>query len=341
MASPLANVINADIMAGIPAPPDLKLPSLSAPQSRITTPPAIKRNAISKPVSPISKRRPLLPITAKASSPDRALRRHKYHASLKTVNPRADDEVSATCPEVQYDQRNSLLRSQSCGTFFRHNPRAAESSGAPCPTHAYATIEQELAMKSQQRHAASFYRHNPRAVDTEPLCPIHSYTTIEQEIAVKPSKTVARGVPFGNTPRRLSPRRASCAVHVYAEARSTLSEMNSATFGTAGGRTSFQRTDRALAPVHAYADPQSSLRTVGGAAFGRSASRLELPFPSHLGSSRSGLTLMPSRSRPDLAPRPTALPKLNPLPEVPLSQSESKPDDAQGSPREIEATFVA
>lgn len=339
--SPIADSLNANIMANIPAPPSLKLPSYSAPQSRIATPPPPPKRRISasKPVSPIAKK-VLSPIAKKLLSPLRGTSRsrHSFHATFAKA---AAIDLRAPCPVHDYggaSQKSKLMRTASMGTFYKHNPRDASYADAPCPVSAYISAEQELMLSRRSESVASMNRYNPRAVEQEPSCPVHSYVSAEQEIAVLPSKFSARGVKFGDTPRRLSPRRPNCAVHVYSEAKSSLSRMGTATFTTGQTRRDlFQGTDRALAPVTSYSSPKSTLKTAGGVGFGSGAARSELPFPSHPLSSRAGLTLTTSaRSRTSLAPR--TLPKLQPLPEVPSHPAKA---EGGGSPREIEDLLMA
>lgn len=332
--------VSENIMAGIPAPPSLKLPSFSAPQSRVATPPPVgRRLSASKPVSPIAKKR-LSPIAKKLLSPLRATRRHVFHATF--AKAAAAPDLRAPCPVHDYGgaaQQSNLQRTQSVGTFCKYNPRDG-SHDAPCPVHSYTSAAQEIMLSRRSDSVASFNRYNPRAVEQEPMCPVHSYVNADQEIAAMPNKTSARGVKFGDTPRRLSPRRPNCAVHVYSEAKSSLSRIGTATFSTGQTRRDlFQRTDRALAPVHSYSSPKSTLKQAGGCVgFGSSAARSELPFPSHPAlSSRAGLTLTSARSRTSLMPK--TLPKLRPLPEAACNQAKDEGD--HHSPREIEDPLIA
>lgn len=213
---------NTAIMASVPQPPVLQLPQgfHSAPASRLHTPPPPPgrrgRRAASEPVSPLAKKVPspiAKKVLAPVLSPTRGLQKHRFHA-----------------------------------TFSKHNPRAVVH-GVSCPSHAYGSAETAInyMRNGRLRGSASFPTFNPRAFEAEATCPVHSYTSVEQELRVLPSTAVG-GVKFGNTPRRLSPARANCPVHVYAAAKSTLSRMGAASFGT----------ERRLA-----AHPGASLRRVG------------------------------------------------------------------------------
>ena len=229
-------------MEGIPRPPPV---SFSAPESRVQTPPPPnhkRRNAFSKPSSPIGAKKrssigsKVMPPPAPALSPARALRRHRYHAT--------------------------------------------------------------------------FEKHNPRTADLDAPCPVHAYSSAAQEIAVLPSHSVG-GVKFGDTPRLLTAVRPNCPVHVYAEAKSTLSAIGGAPFGTSRlGRDVYQLAG--FAPVHAYASPASTLRQVGAIRWARPSKQL-----------------------------PRTLPKLAPLGEAnrPLDSAVVK-EDGDDSPREVEAPLV-
>jgi len=89
---------NTGIMDGIVAPPSLVLPTLgaSAPNSRLPTPPPVKRrNAHSVPVSPKgTKKKPLSPIASKAPLSPIVKSLYEHH---KKRSPRANKKL-APCP---------------------------------------------------------------------------------------------------------------------------------------------------------------------------------------------------------------------------------------------------
>ena len=220
-------------------------------------------------------------------------------------------------------------------TFAKFNPRDQRHETG-CPVHAYSTMKQELSVLKSTSVGGVRFSNAPRKPEHEAQCPVGAYATIEQEIAVMPSKHSVGGVKFSDTPRDcLVPKRANCPVHVYSEAKSTLSKIDSASFSTERhGRDAFQQTERALAPVHAYATPTSTLRSAGGVAFGSTA-----PRDLTMSISRTGLltaTSTPRRTTIERQPRvPTSLPKLAPLPEI----ARITKDADDGSPRGIEAVL--
>merc|ERR1719487_2245754 len=280
LRSPMPIAASPRIMEGIPRPPPV---SFSAPESRVQTPPPPnhkRRNAFSKPSSPIGAKKrssigsKVMPPPAPALSPARALRRHRYHA-----------------------------------TFEKHNPRTADLD-APCPVHAYSSAAQEIAMLPSHSVGGVKFGDTPRGAERPAPCPVHAYSSAAQEIAVLPSHSVG-GVKFGDTPRLLTAVRPNCPVHVYAEAKSTLSAIGGAPFGTSRlGRDVYQLAG--FAPVHAYASPASTLRQVGAIRWARPSKQL-----------------------------PRTLPKLAPLGEAnrPLDSAVVK-EDGDDSPREVEAPLV-
>lgn len=215
----------------------------------------------------------------------------------------------------------------------KYNPRSHRRE-APCPSHSYSTIEQELAVKPSQSVGGVKFGNTPRETHREALCPSHSYSTIEQELAVIPSHSVG-GVKFGSTPRDiLMPVRTNCPVHVYQEAKSMLSSKASATFATdLPRRDAFQQTTRSLAPVHAYAAPLSTLKTAGGVAFGSTAPRAGLLTSV----SRTGLLAANITPRRTPLERPRrAAPKLAPI----AAEKVHAAEEGDGSPRDVEAIFA-
>jgi len=251
---------NTAIMASVPQPPVLQLPQgfHSAPASRLHTPPPPPgrrgRRAASEPVSPLAKKVPspiAKKVLAPVLSPTRGLQKHRFHATFSKHNPRAVVH-GVSCPSHAYGSaetainymRNGRLRGSA--SFPTFNPRAFEAE-ATCPVHSYTSVEQELRVLPSTAVGGVKFGGTSRHLSPVRVCPVHSYTSVEQELRVLPSTAVG-GVKFGNTPRRLSPARANCPVHVYAAAKSTLSRMGAASFGT----------ERRLA-----AHPGASLRRVG------------------------------------------------------------------------------
>lgn len=341
------------VMPAVPAPPSIRIPSYSAPVSRVATPPPNprkKRQSFSQPVSPVAKKQPASPIAkAKLSpikSPGRALRKHAYHVTMSKFNPR-DHRIEAPCPSHSYttiEQELAVRPSQSVGGVkWGNTPRALNNHTVECPSHSYATMQQELAVLPSHSVGGVKWGDTPRALNKQNVeCPAHSYVSMEQELAVLPSQAVG-GVKFGDTPRDvLMPIRPNCPVHVYAEAKSMLSSTGSATFSSdRPRRDAFQQTERALAPVHAYAAPASTLRKAGGVAFGGTTPRADL-FASL---SRTGLVPASATPRRTTIERPRratmrSLPKLVPLPEPEMLNLSLKPTEGDGSPREIEAVFA-
>lgn len=330
------------IMAHIPTPPALTLPQISAscPESRLPTPPEMKRptrrQSFSQPVSP--KAKPISPITKTKPplSPTRALKKHIYAATFASHNPRAVNKL-APCPVHCYSSPEQELKVKPSravgGVKFSEVPRDVLAPvRTNCPVHVYQEARSTLA----QLGSASFARYEERA---EPdRCPVHAYATPLSSMR-QHSATFGKAV----TPR-VETATAGPPVHAYSEPLSTLSK-GGALFGTSKqGRDAFQRTDRTLAPVHSYAELTSTLRS-GGATFGST------PRPSCLAGSLSRTGLVSSSSTPTLGllgARKTStralkpLPKLVPLTEVgvepaPAAHKQQQHDDGAGSPREVEA----
>jgi len=353
-------LVETSIMENVPTPPELMLPliSMSAPESRIPSPPAHKphkRPSFSQPVSPRpslprkngwnvvrQQLRPLSPIGKKLVSPTRALKKHAYHATFSSYNPR-EAESSAACPVHCYSNVEQELKAKPStsvgGVKFGDTMRdVLAPARSNCPVHVY----QEARSTLSQLGSASFAKHKERDDDAD-KCPVHAYAT-------PLSSMRQRQATFAKAPTPRVTDTPTCApdVHAYSEMRSTLSSKFATRFSSdRHGRDAFQGTGRALAPVHSYATPRSTLRT-GGATFGSTPRSI-------LGSgglSRTGLLVAPPRAEPPRAElfrvpsRLTAvksLPKLMPLKEIAAAPTDSPSkawaDDA-GSPREIEAALA-
>jgi len=170
--------------------------------------------------------------------------------------------ISASAPDSRLPSPPSLKQSRRQSSFsqpvsprkngwqlMRKNMKPLSPIGKKCP------LSPTRALKKHAYHA-TFSAYNPREAESSAACPVHSYSTIEQELKAKPSKSVG-GVKFGDTERDvLAPARHVCPVHIYAEARSTLSQLGSTSFA----RYKERDDDADKCPVHAYATPLSSLR---------------------------------------------------------------------------------
>jgi len=327
--APIRNTTTMDI----DAPPSLMLPqiSFSAPQSRRPSAPptpigARRPRAFSQPTSPVATR-PTSPIAKRAPqppirSPSHGIRRHRYHVS-----------------------------------FGKDDTRGRIKS-APCPAHAYATVEQEIAAMPNKAlsNAAVKFGDTPRdTVHLRANCPVHVYSEARSTLKRMGTAPMARfderkeepdvcpvhayespATTLKQAPQTFAkysaPRQAAAAtagpqVHSYEEPRSTLAHTGAASFSRDAARLSDRR---ALAPVHSYSSTYSSLKRTGGtmATSSRSGWLHSL--------SRTGLVPATSHSpRSSLPPAGGAMPKLKPLPKIRVVE---EVEDAQhASPREIEA----
>jgi len=316
---------------GIAPPPPLRLPSISAPQSRVTTPPPPprKRRSFSQPTSPIAKK-PLSPIAKQQLSPTRAIRKRHPRVAFSTYKPPTLRE--APCPVHSYStiEQELHVKPSRCmrgqhGVKWSDEPREVLApTRTNCPVHVYSAALSTLS----QLGSASFAKHEAPA-ETTAACPVHAYATPPSSMRTRPATFAKHATPRG------APAREGPLVHAYAEMSSTLSARGATAFSMEGGRDTFQRTARALAPVTAYAPPSSTLRT-GGATFG-SAPRDALPSLS-----RTGLLVAPPAGDGP-AKRATraqwrtlkALPKLVALAEAAAQSGGKEGGEGGESPREV------
>lgn len=334
----MTTLVETGILDNVPAPPSLLLPqiSFSAPQSRVQSPPSLKpkRRSFSQPVSPITKKpgspikKPLPPLR----SPDRAVRKYGPRVKIATYNPR-DVKREAPCPRHAYatmEQELAHMPSHSVGgvRFSEVERDVLMPTRTNCPVHVYAEA------KSSIRSApATFSKFNGKSYGPgerveSDPCPVHAYAEPPTSMRTRPA-TFAKAV----TPREPIAT-SGPGVHAYSEMGSSLAK-GGARFSTAKqGRDTFQGTARALAPVSGYAAPNSTLRSVGGTTFGST------PRFMSGGLSRTGLVIAASEAshrRPLNALKP--LPKLMPLAEKENVETAWAPRAEGGSPREVEAAL--
>lgn len=215
-------------MMGLPPPPPLILPqiiSASAPESRIPsavpTPRPIRRT-VSQPVSPIAKKKAQL--KPPASSPTRALRKHHYHVTFTTHNPR-NNSSGGQCPVHSYvtaDQEIAVLPRHAAGgaVKFSEAPRLTPGR-AVCPVHVYSAAKSELSALG----SSTFAKHEDRAPAVG-VCPVHSYGDPASSLRQRPA-TFAKFLPPRNAPLGSGPE-----VHAYANSSSMLRKTGAVAFGS-------------------------------------------------------------------------------------------------------------